>query len=411
MKFSRANQPPNSLPIKDHILALILVLWISLRILSSIWIAMVSNMRPFTGLEQAVPLWPPSSPVSVWLNRALISPWERWDTNWYNLIVTDGYHLEDGTAQFHPLYPWLATPLAQLGINPVLSLLIVSSISGILLFWCFFKLASLDFQPESALISTILFATTPVAMILMAPYPEALFLLAAVLCLLWARQDRWLLAGTAGALAMLTRQQGIFLMFPLGWELWVASKKPGWQFKKTIKCILALAMIPAAWGLWDLYRAVALSDFTISFHDFHSLVYTFFISPSADKVVPVQKFLWPWQGINLAIDKLIHSPDLDIYVNLVLAAWFLLLLGLAWRKLRTSYRIYCLAIAGISFSYYTGPAHPYMGLPRHLLLAFPVFISLTPTLPRPFIRLLWIFFTLFCMLFLLLLLGLELWVP
>ena len=41
-----------------------------------------------------------------------------------------------------------------------------------------------------------------------------------------------------------------------------------------------------------------------------------------------------------------------------------------------SYRIYSLTMTWLAFSYYTGPYYPYMGLPRHLLLAFPVFIGL-----------------------------------
>ena len=35
------------------------------------------------------------------------------------------------------------------------------------------------------------------------------------------RRRRWLFAGLAGALATLTRQQGIVLALPLAWELWV----------------------------------------------------------------------------------------------------------------------------------------------------------------------------------------------
>ena len=62
----------------------------------------------------------------------------------------------------------------------------------------------------------------------------------------------------------------------------------------------------------------------------------------------------------------------------MLALAFLVAVVVSWRYIRTSYRIYTATILLLSFSYYTGPVHPYMGLPRHLLLAFPVFIGLAP---------------------------------
>ena len=396
---------------KDNPIATILPLWFILRFITSLWVALVSTLRPFTEIEKRLPLWPPSSHPSDWLERAIIAPWQRWDTEWYEKIITKGYHMDDGTAQFHPLYPWLATPLARLGFHPVLSLLFVSSISSFLLLLCFLQLARCDLSAEAAQTSTILLTTFPVAMILFAPYPEALFLTWAVLCLLWARRGQWVLAGASGALAMLTRQQGIFLTIPLAWELWEASGRSSRQIIKNWRSVLTLIMIPAGWLIWIAYRAIALNDIVVKFNSFHSLVYSLFISPSANQVVTEQQFIWPWQAIIIAFNILLNSPDVDIYVNLLLAIWFIIIIGLAWRKMRTSYRLYCFAITWISLSYYTGPVHPYMGLPRHLFLAFPVFIGLAPYISKPQVRLLSLLPNIFGMIFLLWLFVLEGWVP
>jgi hypothetical protein len=81
----------------------------------------------------------------------------------------------------------------------------------------------------------------------------------------------------------------------------------------------------------------------------------------------------------------------------------LVLLGLAW--------LYALAIVLVSFGYYTGPLYPYMGLPRHLLLAFPVFIGLGPVFRQRLLRLCMVTFGLLGMLFLLLQYVIEGWVP
>jgi hypothetical protein len=86
------------------------------------------------------------------------------------------------------------------------------------------------------------------------------------------------------------------------------------------------------------------------------------------------------------------------------------LIALAWRGMRTSYRIYAIVIGLVSFSYHTGPFYPYMGLPRHLMLAFPVYIGLGRIIGGPMRPLLIIGGTL-GMLFLLLLYLLEAWTP
>jgi hypothetical protein len=68
----------------------------------------------------------------------------------------------------------------------------------------------------------------------------------------------------------------------------------------------------------------------------------------------------------------------------------LLLFVISWKKLRASHLWYSLAIVIVSISYYTGPIHPVMGLPRHLFLAFPVFLGLVERLTKPWMRLLYV---------------------
>jgi hypothetical protein len=127
--------------------------------------------------------------------------------------------------------------------------------------------------------------------------------------------------------------------------------------------------------------------------------------------VPVQAFVWPWHGLWLALTIFWHAPALTLLVDLVFGAAFVVLLIVAWRGMRTSYRIYALTITLVSFGYYTGPFYPYMGLPRHLLLAFPVFIGLAPVFRRPLGRQLMFAGGLSGMLLLVWLYVLHAWVP
>ena len=388
-----------------------IILWLLLRVTSSIFAGLVSYFRPITPLEFQVPVIPPSTPLSQWLERVFISPWMRWDALWFERIVSNGYSASDGTTPFHPLFPWLATPLYKLGISPALSLVIISSISGIALFYFFKKLAQIDLAPKDSNFALMVFALAPPAFILLAPYSEALFLLLSVLCLYFLRKKSWWLAGLMGGLATLTRQQGVFLIFPMAWELW---ENAGHNIKTLLKGWKeGLAILLVAFGLliWMAYRAIFVSDFNVNFNNLQGFIYSTIISPSASAVVPIQKFIWPWQAIYYAIEKLVSQPDVDIWVNMIAALLFLAILAISWKKMRTSYRIYSLVIAVISFSFYTGPVHPYMGLPRHLLLGFPAFIGFAPAINKPWLRLILIALSAMAFLFLLMIYILKSWVP
>ena len=358
----------------------IFVIWLAYRLLTSFWAFLLSATHPVTELEKTLPLWPPLPNLGTWLERVCLLPWQRWDVDWYLKIVTSGYQSGDGTAQFHPLYAWLALPLARLGMNPLLSLLLVSSLAALATMYLFEALARLDLDARTARIATLLMVAFPVGFILFAPYTESLFLLCSTACFIFMRGGKWAQAAIMGGLAALTRQQGIFLIFPLAWELWEYSGRDLKTALTSWKGWLAVFGPVAGLMAWFFYRAAFLHDFPNNPLDIKSLVYSGLISSSAVKVVPVFQFTWPWQAIWLALEHLIKSPDVDILIDLVLGALFIIMLAFGWSRMRLSYRIYSIVIALVSFSYYTGPVHPTMGLPRHLFLAFPVFIGLAPAL-------------------------------
>jgi hypothetical protein len=173
----------------------------------------------------------------------------------------------------------------------------------------------------------------------------------------------------------------------------------------------AVLAAPAAYLGWVLYRGFALSDSRPDFSSTHSLIYSTLLSPSSSEVVPVQAMLLPWEALNRAVEISFSYPTFNNILNLVFAGVFLLMTGLAWRHMRGSYRLLTATIILVSFAYHTGPAMPYMGLPRHLLLAFPVFIGLAPALQSG--RRSFLVTTIFlpCMLFVVFTYVLEAWVP
>jgi hypothetical protein len=310
----------------------------------------------------------------------------RWDAVWYQRIVENGYNAINGTAQFHPLYPATASIFYALGLHPLLSLLLVSSASSLAFLFVYHRLTRIDLKDLDARFSLLLILLAPAAFVIFAPYSEALFLLCAAFTLYWARQRRWWLAALAGGLATLTRQQGLLLLFPVAYEMWEESTHSWKLLRAGWYKYLSIGVLPLCYALWIGYRTIFLGEANFSFSSIQRFIYSWLITPSAVEVVPQQSFTWPWRAIWFALQKLISQPDVDIWMNCILAIIFLILLGLAWKTMRPAYRIYAILVTLISFSYYTGPFHPYMGLPRHLLLAIPVFIYSAPVINRPILR-------------------------
>jgi hypothetical protein len=366
---------PRALKILPRVWGLVRI-WLVLRILTSIWAALVSTLCPLTMIEQTVALWPPSAPWGQWLHRALLAPWQRWDASWYLRILTEGYQFGNGTDTYHPLFPWLAWPITCLGLDPLFALMLIGNLATLAFLLLFERMAALDSTPAQAQTATDLLLFFPMTFILFAPYNEGLFLFLSGLTFLWARQHRWRRAGIAGALAVLTRQQGLFLVLPFAWEVWGAHGGDVRRVLRNWRCWSALGLLPIGLGLWLLYRVLVIGGNQLNFSSPYAMIYSMFISPSAWQAKDSHFVTWPWHALLLALIHLWTKPDLDLAVNLALSTAFLGAVLLAWPHLRSSYRVYVLAMVLISFSYQTGAVHPYMGLPRHLFLAFPVFIGL-----------------------------------
>lgn len=359
-------------------------LWLGLRVITLIWASLCAALRPMTDREKAIPLWPPTAPYGAWMERTVAAPWERWDATWFVKIVERGYRPNDGTTQFHPLLPALAVPFRF--VSPVFGLLVVASVSSLAFFLVFCRLAALDIANAAA--ATKMMIAFPVSFILFAPYTESLWLLFAALSFWYARKQQWWVAAATAAMATLARQQGLFLVAPLACELWMAKDRR-WQ------SWASLALVPLALLLWVGYRGVFLSDVHPDFSSINALIYSTILTPNATQVVDYQAMLPPWEAIWKGIVITRANPTIGNLADLVFGAIFLLLAVLAWTRMRVSYKVMTALLFAVAFAYHTGPAHPYMGLPRHLLLAFPVFIGAAPSLDRvkePFVGFSMLFF-------------------
>lgn len=310
--------------------------------------------------------------------KFVLSPWYRYDTQYYVRIVRLGYQTGDITSGFHPLYPWIAHIFNLVTGDALSSLMLVSSIAGFLLTIALYRLVKIDHDSYTSWTATGLFLCWPATISIFTPYTESLFLLLTVWCLLSARRGSFWLAGFAGGLASLTRQQGIFLALPLAWELWEASNRDWRKLIKDWRRWFAVVLVPAGYAAWILYRALAINDVRPNFSSLQGFIYSVMISPSHYQVFHDMQFLPPWTALWKAARILWHGGlHWSAYGDAFLGAVFIAMLVFGWRHLRTSYLIYCVALVLIALSLHTGSAvNPYTSLPRHLFLAFPVFIGL-----------------------------------
>lgn len=345
---------------------------LALRLLLAGWVLFVSAVYPFTALEQQVSIVPGTSSFGQWMQRVLVAPWLRYDTWNYQRIIDHGYSLEEGTAAFHPLYPLLASPLSWLfGNNPVLALLTVSTLATIVLCVLLARYTELFHDPELVQTTGWLLLIVPPAYILLAPYNESTFLLLAVGALWMMHRERWWLAGLLGGLAALTRQQGIALALPLAWGLFTAIRGG----RTRVWNIAALGLVPLGYALFVLYRAVTLGDLAALANaagpaDF---LRRLLVSSSSEQVVVGQRIAWPWEPLFAVIGLIAAGSDTHAQLINLLLGWagvLAALFGLRWMTVPE--RLYVLGIIGLSLCYYNSDISPYLSLPRHMLLAFPI---------------------------------------
>ncbi len=353
----------------------ILTFWLVTRIWLSAWALFCSAQYPRTPLEQSVPIWPPSRPPLDWLARITLGPWNRWDLEYFLKIASHGYQAEDGTLTFHPLFPLLGRIAGFMtGGRYELGFFLVGNICALLFLLCLFHLIRIDLSTREAHRAVFYFTLLPGAFILFAPYTESLFLLCSGLAFLMARRGRWWLAGAAGGLAALTRQQGIFLLLPLVWEVWESAGKNWRSLLQRKADLIGLLLTPVGLLLWIVYRGLVLGDIAIDPSRPNTLIYGLLISRNATKLVTEQSLVMPWKAIYIAAS----NPNSANLIDLISGGVYLVLLIAGWRRLKTlrmSYLLYSLVVVLASFSLTTGQPYSYMGLPRHCLLAFPLVIA------------------------------------
>lgn len=337
---------------------------------------------------------PIDASLPFWQQR-LLGVWSHWDGEWFLHVAEVGYRPGEVTAPFFPLYPVLVRLVnVFLGENSyLLAGVVAGGIAGLATFCLFYRLVEHDFDKPLAKQSVIYLAVFPTSFFLTACYSEGLFLALALGAFLVARRysNRWL-AGVLVGLASLTRNLGLLLLIPLGWE-WLQQQRPTLfnpaggrlleRLKQNWRAVVGLVLL-GGWSItlfssWLLFQAQVLGD-------------PFKFVTLQSQWMWDRESAWPWETLGRSIwlvlsgkgETLSSSPPgfhenhnlLDLGFWAFIALLFLVACYQSWRKrLPFSYLLWFgLALVVPMFS--PSPQQPLMSFPRFSLLAFPAFVVL-----------------------------------
>jgi hypothetical protein len=179
-------------------------------------------------------------------NTTVTGALSSWDGQWFLGIAGGGYggvpggladafgrRTADTPLAFFPGYPMLVRLLTQVpGIGLLAAAFIVTLASGVVAAYGLDRLGrQVTGAPRAGLILVVLFAASPMGVVLSMTYSEATFCALAVWSLVGLLERRWLLAGLAAAGAGLVRPTAAALVLTvlIAAGIAVAAKRDGWR--------------------------------------------------------------------------------------------------------------------------------------------------------------------------------------
>jgi hypothetical protein len=289
--------------------------------------------------------------------RGWLEIWNRWDALNYQKLAQFGYSASGEMRPllvFYPLYPWTVRLLALITRDYLLSGLIISTLASLVAAIVLLRLVELDFSRELAQRAVWFLFVFPTSYFLHIGYTESLFLMLTLSCVYSARKQRWLLAAVFGALACLTRANGLVLgpvlVAEAAHQYWTSGR---WQWRW-----LYIPLIVLGFGGYLLLNKHVTGDAFA----FSSLMQQFFSKSLSS----------PLTGIDNALGSLSRAPTEAEMIGMqevLFIALGLVCTIVSWIKLRPAYSVWMtgnwLLFVSVSFV---------LSVPRYTLTMFPIYI-------------------------------------
>ena len=292
----------------------------------------------------------------------LLAVWGHWDAVHYLDIAGRGYYGTD--MAFFPLYPSLIHFVAHFTGNGLIAGLLISNISLFFGLLFFYKLAEHQFNRAIAHRAIFYVSIFPTAVFFSAVYTESLFFALTVASFYYIREHKWLTAGLVGALAALTRSEGVLLVIPFAIELVATARTmPLGRFfapARLQRVLVGLVAIPIGLGLYMTWLWVLHGD----------PLYFSHVQANWNR-----HLAWPWvAGVN-AYKIVAHSKSLLVTADELIEIGFTVLMVAVTIagafRLRVSYTVYSALSILVPMS-----TASLMSMPRFALVLFPMFLVL-----------------------------------
>ena len=312
-----------------------------------------------------------------WLER-----WNQWDGPHYIDIARDGYVDQDLHSKdqrlwivFYPLYPWAIRLGAIVVRDYLVSAHLVTLAGAVATALVFQRLAELDYERRAARAAVFFMFVFPTAYFFHVVYTESLFMALMLGCVLAARGRRWAAAGALGALASMTRVNGLLLVPVMAVEAFPQYRREGRRLRRE------WLWIPLAGAGFLVYLFL---NYRVQIDDPVCRQDPFCFQKVLGQYWG-KKLAWPWVGIKHTMEWMWNpSPMLSqvvgtqelifIVLGLVFTVW-------CWRRLRPSYSVWMT----LNWLLVTSTS-AIQSTPRYVLGFFPMFLLVAElALKRPLV--------------------------
>ena len=284
--------------------------------------------------------------------------WSRWDAIHYLNLAQNGYQ-SSGPGRFlivfYPLFPWAIRMAALVFKNYVLSSLVVSCLASVAAGLLLKELVRLDYPSKIANRAVWFMFIFPGSAALHLPFSESILLAFALGSFLAARKNRWATAGILGALASLSRINGLVLIPALGAEAvqqFLLTRRLRWQW------------------LWiGLTGLGVLGYLALNYH----VLGDPFMFMTYRREHWFQVLSWPWVGILAKIETALHAAGERGAIIGVQDLLFIIIgfIGTVWAclKLRPSYAVWMVC----NWLMFTSTGF-ILGVSRFTVVMFPLYL-------------------------------------
>jgi hypothetical protein len=313
--------------------------------------------------------------------------WARWDSIFFLRIAEHGYeHLARSATAFFPLYPGTVGLLGHVLLGHyLLAGIIVSLAAGLASFVLLYQVAETRLGGEGARRAVLYLAVFPMSLFLQAVYSESLYLMLCLAAFLLAEKGRFLPAGIAAGLALLTRPVAIALLPALAIIAWRSPNA-----RKALKRLAVAPWFLAVYPLllwwqrgnpWEFLHAQGIWSRELSPAGPFAGIWNGLRAGWAGvrQIASGSHTHAYWPGVTGTDPLRVAAVNLECLGALALFAF---LTVVAWRRFGTPYGLFSAVSLAIPLSF-PSERWPLLSIPRFGLVIFPLFLALAAIGGRP----------------------------